>query len=104
MMASPGRRLLNPNIDEFLNPYLPHNQVRHLPTPISHFLGYRAKPPREPPIIFQWILTFFATIAGICVVGAVYNFAPAITRWNPPPIIASLGASAVLDYNTIRSP
>ena len=37
-------------------------------------------------------------------VGGVYNFAPGIAQYNPPPIVASLGASAVLDYNTIRSP
>ena len=90
--------------DNFLNPYIPHNQIRHLPTPISHWLGYRSKTPKEPPILIQWLLTLFATVAGICVVGAVYTRAPGIKQWNPPPIVASLGASAVLDYNTIKSP
>ena len=45
-----------------------------------------------------------STVAGICVVGAVFNYAPVIAAWHPPTIVASLGASAVLDYNTIRSP
>lgn len=96
--------IINPNIDTIFNPYVPHNQVRHLPIPISHFLGYRTKPAQEPPIILQWLSTLLATVAGICVVGAVYNHAPGITKWNPPVMVASLGASAVLDYNTIRSP
>jgi len=96
--------LLNINLDTHLNPYIPHNQVRHLPKPISHFLGYRSSPTKEPPTLVQWLLTLIATVAGICVVGAVYNYAPGITQWNPPTLVASLGASAVLDYNTIRSP
>ena len=45
-----------------------------------------------------------ATVAGLCSVAGVYNYAPAVAKWNPPPIVASLGASAVLDYNTVRSP
>jgi hypothetical protein len=96
--------LLNPNIDALLNPFIPHNQARHLPTPLSHFLGYRSTPAKEPPTLIQWLLTLVTTVAGICVVAAVYNYAPGITKWNPPTIVASLGASAVLDYNTIRSP
>ena len=96
--------LLNINIDTHLNPYIPHNQVRHLPRAVSHFLGYRSTPAKEPPTLIQWLLLVISTVAGICVVGAVYNYAPGITQWNPPTIVASLGASAVLDYNTIRSP
>lgn len=104
-MHSPAlNAIINPNVDTLFNPYIPHNQVRHLPGPISHFLGYRTKPAREPPIILQWLLTLLATVAGICVVAAVYNYAPGITHLNPPVMVASLGASAVLDYNTIRSP
>lgn len=52
----------------------------------------------------QWILTVLSTIAGLITVGAVYNYAPAIQSWNPPPMIASLGAAAILEYNAIRSP
>jgi hypothetical protein len=104
-MPSPtAHKLLNPNIDTYLNPFIPHNPVKHLPTPISHFLGYRSKPAKEPPVLVQWVLTFFATVAGICVVGAVYNYAPALVSIQTPTLIASLGASAVLDYNTIKSP
>ena len=96
--------LLNPNIDTILNPFIPHNQVRHLPKPLSHFLGYRSTPTKEPPTLIQWLLTLITTVAGICVVGAVFNYAPGITKWNPPTLVASLGASAVLDYNSVKSP
>lgn len=95
---------LDINLDRWINPYLPHNQFRHLPKPIAHFLGYRSTPSKEPPTTIQWILTLITTVAGLCVVGAVYNHAPGIEKWNPPTIVASLGASAVLDYNTVRSP
>ena len=104
MVSETLYELLDVNIDKYINPYLPHNQFRHLPRPISHFLGYRSEPPKEPPSLIQWALTIFSTVAGICVVGAVFNYAPGIARWNPPTIIASLGATAVLDYNAVRSP
>lgn len=104
-MPSPTlTKLLDPNIDTLINPFVPHNQTRHIPKPISRFLGYRTSPHKEPPAVVQWLNTVLATVAGICVVGAVYNYAPGIAKYNPPPIIASLGASAVLDYNTVRSP
>jgi len=96
--------LLDLNIDKVINPFIPRNQCRHLPKPISHFLGYRSEPAKEPPALISWILTVFGTIAGLCVVGAVYNYAPGVHKWHPPPMIASLGASAILDYNTIKSP
>lgn len=105
MPSSPTlNHLLDPNIDYFLNPFIPHNQFRHLPKPIARFLGYRSETPKEPHVLIQWALTVLATVAGICLVGGVYNYAPAVNKWNPPPIVASLGASAVLQYNAIRSP
>ena len=96
--------LLNFNIDRYLNPYLPHNHLNILPKPITHFLGYRSKSSTEPPVLVQWALMFVSTVAGICLVAGIYNHAPGIARYNPPEIVASLGASAVLDYNAIRSP
>lgn len=97
-------KALNINLDTHLNPLIPHNQARHLPKGLSHWLGYRPTPTKERPTLIQWLLTLVATIAGISVVGAVYNYAPALQAWNPPTLVASLGASAVLDYNTIKSP
>lgn len=101
---SPRDHLLNFDIDTYLDPYIPPSQLKRLPKPIAHFLGHREHPPSEPPNLIAWPLTFMATVAGLCLVGGVYNYAPAVARWNPPVLVASLGASAVLDYNSIRSP
>lgn len=92
------------NIDKHLNPYIPHNGLHHLPKPVSHFLGYRAEPQKEAPTIIQWPVTFLATIAGLCLVAGIGNYAPGIQQYHPPVIIASLGASAILDFNAIASP
>lgn len=54
--------------------------------------------------MLQWPITFLATVAGLCLVAGIGNYAPGITAWHPPVLIASLGASAVLDFNTIKSP
>lgn len=95
---------LNFNIDAYLNPIIPPNPLAHLPKPISHFLGQRSNPQPEPPLLTQWLLTFFSTVAGLCLAAGVYNHAPGLSNLQPPVMIASLGASAVLDYNAIRSP
>jgi hypothetical protein len=96
--------LFNFDIDRYLNPLIPHSRLSALPRPISHFLGYRKNPQKEPPVALQWVLMFIATVGGLCLVGGLFNTAYGITKWHPPVMIASLGASAVLDYNTIRSP
>jgi hypothetical protein len=96
--------LLSPDIDHYLNLVIPPNRLGSLPKPFRHFFGFRSEPHVEPPFIFQWIISFIATVGGLCLVGGVFNYAPAIVALNPPMVIASLGASAVLDYNTIRSP
>lgn len=92
------------DIDSIVNPLVPCNPLGSLPRPITHWLGYRHQPHAEPPALIQWPLTFLATVAGLLVVGAVLNTAPAIVALHPPVLVASLGASAVLDYNAIRSP
>ncbi|KAF2720592.1 hypothetical protein K431DRAFT_226148 [Polychaeton citri CBS 116435] len=103
-MAITKDKLLNPDIDAYLNPWLPRNRIDRLPAPVRRFLGYRTAPYVEPPLAIQWCLAFLASVAGICFVGGVFRNAPGISRYHPPALIASLGASAVLDYNAIRSP
>jgi len=97
-------QLLNFDIDRYLNPYIPHNRLDVFPQPFRRLLGKRLEPQKEPPAALQWLSMFVATLGGLCLVGGLYNYAPGIARLNPPTMIASLGASAVLDYNTIRSP
>lgn len=96
--------LLDFDIDRYLNPYIPPNRLRLLPQPFGHFLGYRSQPEQPPLAVVQWICTLISTVAGLCVVGATLSYAPGITRYHGPVTIASFGASAVLDYNSIRSP
>jgi len=96
--------ILNFDIDRYLNPYIPHNRLDVFPQPLRRFLGRRSQPQKEPPAVAQWVSMFIATLGGLCLVGGLFNHAPGIANLQPPVVIASLGASAVLDYNTIRSP
>ncbi|TKA77207.1 hypothetical protein B0A55_02584 [Friedmanniomyces simplex] len=97
-------KLFNFNLDRYLNPYIPHSRLHAFPQPFRHFLGHRSKPHIEPPALVQWPLIFISTLAGLCLVAGIFNYGPAIAALHPPVMIASLGASAILDYNTIRSP
>lgn len=97
-------QLLDFDIDRYFNPWIPHNRLHILPKPISRWLGYRSEAQRDPRAAFQWPITFAATVAGLCLVGGIGNYAPGIVEWHPPVVIASLGASAVLEFNTIKSP
>lgn len=96
--------LLDFDMDRYLNPFLPHNRVNRLPTPISRILGYRKDTFKEPPALVQWFSAFVGAFIGILLIGAIFKYAPGVTDKNPPVIIASLGASAILDYSAIRSP
>ncbi|CAK3831769.1 related to HPP family [Lecanosticta acicola] len=97
-------QLLNFDIDRYLNPYIPHNRLYIFPKPISRWLGYRFEPTKEPYTVLQWPITILATIAGLCLVSGIGNYAPGVLALHPPVIIASFGASAILEFNTIKSP
>ena len=92
------------NIDEYINPYLPHPPLDRLPTPISHFLGVRKTAKPEVPNLLVWTWAFIGAFSGLLTVQALSKYAPGLTQYNPPLIIASLGASAILDYNAIHTP
>ncbi|KAK4539803.1 hypothetical protein LTR36_010337 [Oleoguttula mirabilis] len=92
------------DLDRHLNPYIPHNRLYILPRPLQRLLGYRTEPQEEPPTAIRWILTFVATLGGLCLVAGTFTHAPGIAKYHPPVIVASLGASAILDYNAVRSP
>lgn len=96
--------LVDLNLDVFFNPFIPRNHLELLPSSISRWFGYRERDAPEPPALLRLPLVFLATIAGLCLVGGIYSSAPGIADWNPPALIASFGASAILDYNVIRSP
>ncbi|KAF5392859.1 hypothetical protein D9757_000988 [Collybiopsis confluens] len=75
-----------------------------LPTPISHFLGYRKTkpvPPRQPTI---WLWSFLGAFCGLSVIQAVFIYAHYFVERGAPSIIPSYGASAVLIYGAIEAP
>jgi hypothetical protein len=104
MPSKLASELLDFDMDRYVNPWLPHNRVGYLPAPISRFLGYRKNAYKEPPALIQWFSAFVGAFIGILIVGAIFRYAPGVTNHHPPVIVASLGASAILDYSAIRSP
>lgn len=115
-------KILDFQIDAYLNPYIPPPRLSHLPKPLSRFLGYRTAEYKEPPSLILCLWSFIGALAGLITVGALFNYAPGLSKYNPPVLIASLvsssptqthkqlliavpqGASAILDYNCIRAP
>ncbi|GAB7347758.1 hypothetical protein MBLNU459_g5307t1 [Dothideomycetes sp. NU459] len=97
-------RILNFQIDDYLNDYVPYPRYSRLPAPIARFLGFRIETFEEPPHLIICLWSFVGALAGLLTIGALYQYAPGLARYNPPVIIASLGASAILDYNCIRTP
>ena len=104
MPSKMASELLDFDMDRYLNPWLPHNRVDRLPTPLARFLGHRKGTYKEPPALIQWFSAFVGAFVGILLIGAIFKYAPGVTAKNPPVIIASLGATAILDYSAIRSP
>lgn len=97
-------RLLHFNIDDHINPYLPHVPISRLPRPVSRFLGYRETPDAEVPSLLIWCWAFMGAFIGLITVQSLNLYAPGLQKWNPPVIVASLGASAILDYHAIHTP
>lgn len=95
---------LNFDIDDHLNRFIPHPRLSRLPAPISRFLGVCQGEYKEPPHLIICFWSFVGAICGILTVGGLYRYAPGLAKHNPPVIVASLGASAILDYNSIRTP
>ena len=104
MPSKMASELLDFDMDRYLNPWLPRNRVGYLPAPISRFLGYRKDTYKEPPALVQWFSAFVGAFIGILLIGAIFRYAPGVVDKHPPIIVASLGASAILDYSAIRSP
>lgn len=97
-------KLLDFDIDKYLNPCIPPNFTSHLPRPISRFLGYRSGQVKEPPSLIVHAWATLGSFLSLLLIGAVFKYAPGITQFNPPILIASLGASAVLEYAAIQTP
>lgn len=100
------------DIDVYLNPYIPRSPIHLLPRHISYFLGHR--PPRKdhpsppPPQRFHdtilYTSIFIGTFCGLAIIENVFLALPPLSGHAAPIIIASFGAAAILEYNTIESP
>ncbi|KAK6614340.1 hpp family protein [Botrytis cinerea] len=91
------------DIDYYLNRFIPSPRLYILPTPISWFLGYRSKPRSRTGSLVVWFWAFIGAFCGIAIVENIYRL-PYFKERGTPLVIASLGAAAILEYNTIDSP
>ncbi|KAF2747768.1 hypothetical protein M011DRAFT_38616 [Sporormia fimetaria CBS 119925] len=92
------------DLDTHLNRLIPPSPLPRLPIYISRFLGYRASPTPDVGNILGAIWSFIGAFSGLAVIAAVFNHVDEIQAHHPPALIASFGASAILEYNAIRSP
>lgn len=109
------------DIDRYLNRVIPASPLHKLPTPVSRFLGYRKEQKQDVGNILGAFWSLVGAFCGLAVVAAVFNNTASIQRHAPPAFIASFvseqlsccyisltcwykGASAILEYNAVRSP
>lgn len=91
------------NIDNVLNQYIPPNRLDRLPKPIGRFLG--AHSPKPAPDYLIWLEILVSSFCGILVLEAVFmSEHTAFSSLDPPVIIASYGAAAVLVFLVLYSP
>ncbi|KAH7386676.1 HPP family-domain-containing protein [Phaeosphaeria sp. MPI-PUGE-AT-0046c] len=92
------------DIDRYLNRIIPPSPLHKLPTSISRFLGYRKTQEQDVGNILGAFWSMLGAFCGLAVVVAVFNNMHSIELHHPPALIASFGASAILEYNAVRSP
>ncbi|KAK6524349.1 hypothetical protein TWF281_011257 [Arthrobotrys megalospora] len=92
------------DIDTYINPWIPPSILQKLPHQISRFLGYRASPRKELGSILVALWSLFGAFCGIAAVSAVFKYSGVFSELDPPIIIGSFGASAILEYGVIGSP
>lgn len=110
-------RTLNPFTivdDKFSRQSQSQRWLARLPTPLSHFLGYRSVDTNEPTplfplfaripneverLVFAWIGSF----VGVALLVAVFSYSGDLVGWTPY-IVPSMGASCVLLFGTFESP
>ncbi|KAL2065039.1 hypothetical protein VTL71DRAFT_4179 [Oculimacula yallundae] len=91
------------DVDRYLNRLVPRSRLYLLPKPVSWFLGHREEPRTPIGNVAIWFWSFIGAFAGILVIEAVF-MTKMLQNDGAPIIIASLGAAAVLEYQTIDSP
>jgi len=93
----------NFNIDRYLNRIIPPSPLHYLPYPIAHWFGYRKTPPKDVGNILAAFFAFVGAFAGLLAVAGLFDYT-GIRDLGGPVLIASFGASAILEYNTLSSP
>jgi CBS-domain-containing membrane protein len=92
------------DIDDWLNPFVPRPRLNLLPKPISRLLGYRSAPQEPIGSLLVCIWAFIGAFTGISLISLLFHVLPVRGPSDPPIIIASFGASAILEYSSISSP
>lgn len=97
------------DIDNHLNRITPRPRLYILPKPISHWFGYRApvkgdQKQKPVSVLLVWFFSFIGAFIGISIIENVFLRLPRLDGHPVPIVIASFGAAAILEYNTIESP
>lgn len=99
------------DIDNYLNRIVPRSRLYILPKPVSHWFGFRAPTEGEPKaaspptsVLLVWLFSFLGAFIGISIIENVFQNLPQLGGHSVPIVIASFGAAAILEYNTIESP
>ncbi|EXJ56430.1 hypothetical protein A1O7_06773 [Cladophialophora yegresii CBS 114405] len=115
------------DIDNYVNPFIPRNPLRFLPTHISYWFGYRQHAAERHPCFslhssfedlrlprwyYVWHLhtaflyssMLIGAFCGVAIIENVFLALPQLSGHTVPIVIASFGAAAILEYNTIESP
>jgi len=100
----PSAKDIHFDVDDYLNYFVLPSQLHRLPKPIARFLGYRKEPPPQVGNVLVALWAMLGAFLGLLFVGAVFKFSPVLQSYHPPVVFASLGATAILDYNAISSP
>lgn len=111
-MSKPKRHAIHSfDIDDYLNYIVLRPRWNLLPRPISFWFGYRAPssdPGKtaspSPSVLLVWLFSFLGGFIGISIIENVFLNLPHLGGYPVPIVIASFGAAAILEYNTIESP
>ena len=87
-MQFPEAKNWHLDVDKYINPYVPRNRLDKLPTPISHFLGYRDSKRKEIGNILVAAWSFLGAFVGILIIEVVFMI-PEIHKHGVPLIVAS---------------
>lgn len=63
--------------------------LARLPQSVSHWLGYRANPPKPPHKYLVHLWSFIGAFCGLCVVQAIFNYSQYFIGRGVPGLIAS---------------